>query len=512
MNVAVAVSGGPLPRWKAWCIDALRRDGRLGVRVVPAPDAARAPRRVRAPLGCGALAPAPVAHDDGELSGADAIVDLTERGVTAEARFGVWRFRLGDDDDERLPFARETADTRTTFGVMLLRRRHGSDEVLRAGSFAITRWYPTTVRIALAECARWPATLLGAIADGIDVPALSAVRRSAPRRLGPWTRLRFAAALARRLASALVTGFFEIAEWNVGFVEGEPARLLAREPLEVRWLPAPAPHTFIADPFIVERDGVRALFVETYAEDEGRGAIEVLVLDDGDNVVRRVRAIERDTHLSYPYPVEIDGTLYLVPENCAANEVALYRCVSFPDAWERETALFPAFDGVDTTLFAHGGRWWAFCTRYSRGSTLALNVFYAPSPRGPWSPHALNPVVVDVASARPAGQPFVVDGVLYRPAQDCSGSYGGGLVIARVDELSPTAYCQEIVQRHGAAGFGRWSDGIHTVSFARGRFVVDGKRTYRDARKIVSAAMKIRSVALRRLLRRPRASEETEFA
>jgi len=511
VNVAVAVSGGPLPRWKVWCIEALRGDARLHVRVVVAPGSARTERRVRAPLGCRALAPAEIAADAGDLSGADAIVDLTERGVDAGAPHGVWRFRLGDDDDARLPFARETADGRTTFDVVLLRRRDGSDATMRTGRFAVTRWYPTTVRIALAESARWPATLLGAIADGVDVPALPAVRRSAPRPLGAPDRVRFAVALARRLVSALITSFFDIAEWNVGFVDGGPERLLSAEPLPVRWLPAPEKYTFIADPFIVERDGVRALFVETYTEDHGRGAIDVLVLDDDDAIVRRARAIDRDTHLSYPFPVDIDGTLYLVPENCAGNEVALYRCTRFPDGWERETALFPSFDGVDTTLFAHGGRWWAFCTRYSRGSTLALNAFYAPSPRGPWSPHALNPIVVDVTAARPAGQPFVVDGVLYRPAQDCSASYGGGLVIARVDELSPTAFRQEIVQSHGAAGFGRWSDGIHTVSFASGRFVVDGKHTYRDARKITSVLTKIRSLALRRLLRRP-APVETKFA
>src|SRR6202022_4835217 len=125
-----------------------------------------------------------------------------------------------------------------------------------------------------------------------------------------------------------------------------------------------------------------------------------------------------------------------------------YRCVSFPDRWVRESALFSAFDGVDTTLFPHAGRWWAFCTRYSRGSTLALNAFFADSPRGPWSPHALNPIVVDVSSARPAGQPFTVDGTLYRPGQDCSESYGGGLAIARIDELTPAAYRETIVQRH----------------------------------------------------------------
>jgi hypothetical protein len=323
-------------------------------------------------------------------------------------------------------------------------------------------------------------------------------------------RVRFASSLGLRLGAA-ASAVLDVVEWNVGFVDGGAARLLSAEPLNVQWLPRPAPLTFIADPFVAERDGVRALFVETFDYHHGRGTIDALVLDDDDRVVRRRRIIDLATHLSYPYPVEIDGEMYLVPENYEANEVALYRCVEFPDRWEREAALFPALDGVDTTLFAHAGRWWAFCTRFSRGSTLALNAFHAASPRGPWSPHALNPIVVDVSSARPAGQPFTVDGVLYRPGQDCSESYGGGIVIARIDELTPTAYRETIVQRHSARGFDRWNAGIHTVSFTRGRIVVDGKHVYRDLRNLPGVARKVLARA-GRLLRGRRPAKEATVA
>ena len=44
---------------------------------------------------------------------------------------------------------------------------------------------------------------------------------------------------------------------------------------------------------------------------------------------------------------------------------------------------------------------------------------------------ALAAVKTDVRSARPAGTPFVYQGELYRPAQDCSRTYGGSIVIHR---------------------------------------------------------------------------------
>ncbi|MEA2688662.1 MAG: hypothetical protein QOD51_1269 [Candidatus Eremiobacteraeota bacterium] len=513
MNVAVAVGSARIPLWQAWCIAALRRQSVLQVRVV----GVAAPQRARPPRIAGnALAPVDVALDDGDVTGADLVVDLSGAAVAADAPHGVWRLRLGEDDDAALPFAREIAAGGSTFRTALVRRRGGHDEVLRAGRFAVSRWYPSTLRTALRETARWPATLAAALAAGSNLPALAddAVPPNAARAnaapLGPLSRMRFTASLGRRLAAGVLTALLEVDEWNVGLVRGDAAQLLSSEPLDVRWLPDPPSLTYIADPFLVERGGVRALFVETFDYRDERGAIEALVLDENDDIVRRARVIDIATHLSYPYPLEIDGQLYLVPENCAGGEVALYRCTSFPDRWEREAALFPAFDGVDTTLFPHDGRWWAFCTRYSRGSTLALNAFFAGSPRGPWSPHALNPIVVDVASARPGGQPFIVDGALYRPAQDCSQSYGGGLVIARIDELTPTAYREEIVQRHDARALGRWNGGIHTVSFARDRIVIDGKRVYRDVRKLRGVTKRVAGLA-RRLLR-PRPANEATFA
>jgi hypothetical protein len=315
--------------------------------------------------------------------------------------------------------------------------------------------------------------------------------------------VRFAASLAARLAGAVAENLFEVVEWNVGFVDGGARALLSGEPLDVRWLPRPRPLTFIADPFVVERDGVRVLFVEEFDYQRNRGIIQAMVLGANGEVERSVNVIEEPTHLSYPYPVEIDGELYLMPERCEAGEVALFRCKRFPDVWERECANFPGMDGIDTTVFAHEGRWWAFGTRWSTGPNLALHAYHAETPRGPWTPHPLNPVVVDVASARPAGQPFVVDGALYRAGQDCSRSYGGGVAIARVDELTPASYRETIVNRIDPSAFARYADGVHTVSFCGDVVVVDGKHVYPDLRKLSWALRRLPKRVVRLLGRRP---------
>jgi hypothetical protein len=104
--------------------------------------------------------------------------------------------------------------------------------------------------------------------------------------------------------------------------------------------------------------------------------------------------------------------------------------------------------------------------------------------RGPWTPHAQNPVVVDVRRARAAGPPFVVDGVLYRPGQDCSATYGGAVVIARIDALDPLRYEETVVARVEAPRTGPYRDGLHTVSVSGDTIVLDGKRRYRDLRYV----------------------------
>jgi hypothetical protein len=506
LDVRVAVASAVVPAWQRDCIAALRALDGVHVRVVAVPGTPwTPPRGPAAKLAGTMLVPARIALD--EPSGdAQLIVDLTG-ALRAEAGAEIWCFRLGESGGGALPFRREIAEGRDTFEIALVRRTREREETLRTGTFAVTPWYASTLRLALREAARWPALFAAVVRDGAPLDAspdaAAATALPKPRRALPFERLRFGLALARRFAGMAFAQLFEVTEWNVGFAPGTARDVVAGAPLDVRWLPLPAPRTYIADPFVVERDGMRVLFVEDFDYARDRGVIDALVLDENDAVVRRERAIDIATHVSYPFPLEIDGELFLVPENCAGREIALYRCAEFPAHWVREAAIFPDFDGVDTTLFAHDGRWWAFCTRFTRGSMLGLYAFHAPSPRGPWTEHALNPVVVDIASARPAGAVFHVDGVPYRPGQDCSHAYGCGLTIARIDLLTPNAYRETIVRRIDGRGLGRYRDGIHTIGFTARGIVVDGKRLTYDARKLGWAAKKIRARIKRLLSRSP---------
>ena len=88
----------------------------------------------------------------------------------------------------------------------------------------------------------------------------------------------------------------------------------------------------------------------------------------------------------------------------------------------------------------------------------------------------MNPVKIDIRSARPAGTPFISGGRLYRPSQDCSVTYGGRVVINEVTEISQRVFAEKEVNVI-APPLGTWFDkGLHTISAAGGSTLIDGKR------------------------------------
>lgn len=170
---------------------------------------------------------------------------------------------------------------------------------------------------------------------------------------------------------------------------------------------------------------------------------------------------------------ERDGEIWLIPESASAGGFDLYRASQFPDRWTHEARLV---EGRlhDPTLFEYGGLLWlaAGSEAFQSSTWDALSLFYAPSLKGPWRAHAKNPVRIDARSARPAGAPWTSDGVLYRPAQDCSGGYGGKLAVQKVLDLTPETFRETTVGFISFAPNSRLL-GPHTLSRGGGIEAID---------------------------------------
>lgn len=243
----------------------------------------------------------------------------------------------------------------------------------------------------------------------------------------------------------------------------------------------PPKDRYWADPCPVEaEDGRRFVFFEELRFDSAKATIRVIEIDPGRGAGKPVPVLERPYHLSYPQVFRWQGQYYMVPESSENRTVTLFRCVSFPDRWIEERDLLKEIDAVDPTLAEVNGRWWLFANvaPYGAGNRDELHLFHAPSPLGPFTPHAKNPVKSDCRSARPAGPLFRREGVLYRPAQNCAGGYGTSIVLHRIDLLTPEEYHETQVEEI-VPTWDPEARRAHTLAHGDGLLVIDLMRRQR---------------------------------
>ncbi|HUG60973.1 MAG TPA: hypothetical protein VMP03_03965 [Methylomirabilota bacterium] len=206
---------------------------------------------------------------------------------------------------------------------------------------------------------------------------------------------------------------------------------------------------FYADPFVTRRDGVAHLFVEEFPFSTGKGVISAATVADDGRVSTPRAVLETDCHLSYPYLLDLDGVMHMIPETSGRQTVELWRAASFPDRWEQRAILLTGVDLSDATVVRVPEGWMMLAASRAWGCSTwdTLDAFFAEDILGPWRPLAGNPVQVDVTSVRPAGAVFGAPGRLIRPVQDCGSRYGAGLAFAAIDRLGPSGVREKIIQR-----------------------------------------------------------------
>jgi hypothetical protein len=240
----------------------------------------------------------------------------------------------------------------------------------------------------------------------------------------------------------------------------------------------PEKDRFWADPFPLKKDDRYYIFFEEFPYSTGKGYISVITLDlDGKPAGEPLKVLEIACHLSYPFVFSWEGEIYMMPETGAKKTIEIYRCERFPDRWRLDRTVMSNVRAVDATLHSSDGLWWLFVNIGCAGGSKydELHLFFGESPFGPWRPHPQNPIHSDVRSARPAGRLFEYDGQLYRPAQDLSNRRTFGVVIHRVDSITPDEYTEHIVSRLEAV-WNRRHLGSHTLNYADGLTVIDVMR------------------------------------
>jgi hypothetical protein len=425
------------------------------------------------------------------------------------AAYGVWKFEFGDWEHFRgSPTGFwEVYRNAPTSGAMLARSTSDPDVVipLRRGNLRTRQFsYRQNRDQLLTRFTHWPAQVCRDLLNGHpQVLQAEPVRGSEAINTAPCNKgvIRFVCRMMCYIVSRGMRSWFEHDHWNIGIIEQPIEDFInpQRERKPVKWLSKPGPGEFVADPFGVMREGQLTIFCEYLDYRDGVGTIAAIQPSGSAARVPVAIGPFPPVHLSYPAVFEHEGRILCIPETQGAREVALYGLERFPDKWIKVAALIANAAVVDATLFQHGDLWWLAGASDPGGaqSGADLYLWHALDITGPWTAHPANPVKTDVCSARPAGTPFMSDGVLYRPAQDSSVTYGSRVVIHRVHTLTTTTFREEPVAFVEPDVKGPYPDGLHTLSAVGGMTLIDGKR-------LKFAPAEFRRVMRRMLMRRLR--------
>ncbi len=443
VRVAVALPAGEPVAWHRAVVDALRAED--GVAIL-----------------------------DRVTNDAELVIDLSGAVAASDRALGVWRYGFGD--------GAAVADGAPGTWVRLYRLTPDPDRavMLHEG------WYRARSREGWGtwsvgdRVAPWCARALRQIRLGDSSILNRSIESTAGcRETEPLDRDRH---LGRAGAGFIDTGrsWLRRQRWTIGIVPIGVDEILRRGGLpEPAWIAGQPPDRFYADPFLLDVSGehVRLLVEEYRYPTRTKQLVEIEITRSGRVVGAHVqRGLPQAA--SYPFLHWIGADLYCIPEAFGAARASAFKRRA-ANEWSLERTLLSGIRAVDSTLLRHEGRWWLFCTKQGDEDQTELHLFAAPEWSGPWTPHPLNPVKSDTRSSRPAGACSTVDGVVYRPAQNCARRYGAGITINRIEELSLHAFREVPVLSLQPASSSPWPDGMHTINSLGGVTVVDGLRVER---------------------------------
>jgi len=405
----------------------------------------------------------------------DVVIDLTDKGIAIDAQ--AVRLRPLYDGQPGETALASALFFRGTPEIAIERTEPGqtAGSVIATGTASLEA--AAGIGGAIEAVASRVITLL---VKALSDPDEAAAAQSVPVR--PIRSRDIAVRTAKDVARAAVRAAYRLcchgSHWRVGWRFVEPGgdvwsrRDLAGE----RWnvLPDPVDH-FYADPFPLHWQGRDYLFLEDLDHKTEKGVIAVVAFDEAGRPGPAMPVIEEPWHLSYPFLIERDGDIFMIPESSGNRDIALYRAFDFPLKWQRIATLVEGVDAADATIVEQDGLLYLFAVVRDRvgGYSDTLAIWWSEGLFGPWRPHEGNPVLVDDRTARPAGNFVRIDGALHRPVQDCRRAYGSTLGLMKVTRLDRECFTQKSEGLIEAGG--EWpGKRIHTLNYNGRLEAIDG--------------------------------------
>ena len=254
--------------------------------------------------------------------------------------------------------------------------------------------------------------------------------------------------------------------WGLGFIEEPLSDILNGQPYQIHCVTGIPKDRWYADPFILDYDENQIeLLVEEWKYKINKGRIARLTIDRKTyQLLRETIILELDTHLSFPFIQRKDGKIYVSPENGSAGEWNQYEYSVNSDKLTRirTTVSEPLTDAISTSLL---GEELIFSTHHPIANKSVLSVYNAQGVR-------ITDVQFPKNVARGAGDWFIFEDRVFRPAQDCSVSYGGSVIIQEVKRTGKSSFEFNDVIRLESNN-PKYCRGLHTFNHYKDLTVVD---------------------------------------
>lgn len=201
-------------------------------------------------------------------------------------------------------------------------------------------------------------------------------------------------------------------------------------------------HTY-ADPFLISDAENLYLFAEIQ-EISGKGYINGWKTSDLKEWENLGIILKEEFHLSYPFVFydQHSSSHYLIPESSETLEVALYHFQQFP-LKPVKTAVLLKGKFADSSLMLIDGIYYLITTDLDKDE---LQLYYSHNLLDEnWESHPMSPISTDKRVNRNGGGFILINKDLYRIAQNCEDSYGAGIVVLKVNQITREIYEETIV-------------------------------------------------------------------
>ena len=332
-------------------------------------------------------------------------------------------------------------------------------------AFARTRVHQHSYRATMKEAYRHsPLLLKQAVANAVSGRTLKKHCRGRNYRLpGNLLVLRLVWQMTAALLKRLFYGAFMEKQWNVALAQAGSAAIGAPLPPRNAWrnVPRLPRYSFYADPFFCTHPS--GIIVEALNRHSGKGEL-VVIPSQGPQWT----ASDGRCHFSYPGSIVEDGQTYVIPETARWSRPQAFLL--------SEGGLQPAglldIQGehaiVDPTLFRHDGRLYLFGNKAEIGSG-ALCLWSSDQLFGRFVEHPASPLLISPAGARMAGGLVRNQQGLFRLGQNGLGSYGDGIFVFQIQDLTPLNYRETLVDELRFDGV----RGPHTINWKDGEVLFD---------------------------------------